>query len=91
MDSLLLKLDAVSYIALRKVVPYDTRCYQRLLTFFREEFIRAVQTPHSPGYLNAMALTDYAPEVLDHAQALVRLLRADPLHTGEQKDIADDR
>jgi hypothetical protein len=91
MDALMIKLDAVFYIALRKIVPYDTPCYQRLLTFFREEFLRAVQIPHSPDYLNAMAMTDYAPEVLDHGQALARLLRADPLHAGEERDLADDR
>jgi hypothetical protein len=91
MDTLMVSLDAVNYITLRKVMPYDTRSYQRLLTVFREEFLRALQVPHSPDYLNAMALTDYAPEVLDHEAALVKLSRADILHTGEERDLAADR
>jgi hypothetical protein len=49
-----------------------------------------VRIPHSQDYLNAISLTDYAPEVVDHEEALTRLLRADPLHVGEEKDLADD-
>lgn len=73
--------------------PPDHHC--RLYIWLQEAFLASIAIPDHEDYVNAMALTDYAPFIKDSEAdpAIRRLERCDMLYAtkDEAKDLSDDR
>lgn len=69
--------------------------HAHLFTWMREAFLATIRPPHSPDYINACGMTDWAPEItMSEGEALNALagnsyLLANP--TLHEKDLSDDR
>lgn len=104
-DPLLLKLEESCVLTLLKTIeprdlskPRSVRKkdhHARIFTWMREAFLATLQPPHSPDYINACDMTDWAPDItLSEGEALNALARnayllANP--TLHEKDLSDDR
>lgn len=69
-----------------------SRNHQRLMTFFREQFVKAVEIPEHPDYINALLMEDCAVDIRDPDTAFDRLLGNEFLyHQKDGIDLSDDR
>lgn len=78
----------------RSLGPTDLRPdhHCRVYVWLREVFLRALEVPHSADYLNAMSLTNFAPDIVDPDTAIKRLDNNEHLYsTLPGRDMTDDR
>ncbi|KXT11176.1 hypothetical protein AC579_6856 [Pseudocercospora musae] len=89
---LLLHLNSQHLLTLTKILEPGSKHHTRLYTFLQTSFTKAIHIPEAPDYLNAISITDYAPEIQAPDTALDRLLRMDSIQCGkEYLDLSDDR
>ncbi|EME89511.1 uncharacterized protein MYCFIDRAFT_193418 [Pseudocercospora fijiensis CIRAD86] len=89
---LLLHLTSKNLLTLTKILEPGTTHHSRLYTFLQTSFSQATHIPEAPDYLNAISITDYAPEIQNPETALDRLLRMESVQSGkEYRDGSEDR
>ncbi|KXT04377.1 hypothetical protein AC578_3586 [Pseudocercospora eumusae] len=89
---LLLHLASQHLLTLTKILEPGSKHHARLYTFLQTSFTKAIHIPEAPDYLNAISITDYAPEIEDPDTALDRLLRMDSIQSAkEYLDPSSDR
>ncbi|CAK4031249.1 proteasome subunit alpha type-3 [Lecanosticta acicola] len=106
-DSLLPNLQERGYISpLMTIEPRDPLIpetlrgkdhHKRVFTWLRDAFLKALQPPDSPDYINACSMTDWAPDItISEYTALQRIycnewLYHNPPPKENEKDLSDDR